>query len=101
MDMTGEAAKKTKVTKEEVRHLGWLSRIELSDEELGKYASQIEQVIAYLDKLDTVPLEQAEAIKPKKKFSDLRDDAERASGADDILGTTYRKDGFVKGPRMV
>lgn len=88
------------VTKEQVRHLGWLSRIELSDEELDKYTSQIEQIIAYLDKLDTVPLEQAEVIKPRVKFSELREDAERAFGADP-LGTKYRKDGFVKGPRMV
>lgn len=88
------------VMKEEVRHLGWLSRIELSDEELAKYTSQIEQIIAYLDKLDTVPLEKAEVLKSKKKFSELRNDVENAFGAD-TLGTKYRKDGFVKGPRMV
>jgi aspartyl-tRNA(Asn)/glutamyl-tRNA(Gln) amidotransferase subunit C len=88
------------VTKEEIRHLGWLSRIELSDEELAKYTAQIEQIIAYLDKLDTIPLEKTDVIKSKKKFSELREDKERAFGAD-TLGTKYRKDGFVKGPRMV
>jgi aspartyl-tRNA(Asn)/glutamyl-tRNA(Gln) amidotransferase subunit C len=88
------------VTKEEVRHLGWLSRIELSDEELEKYTSQIEQIIAYLDTLDKIPLEKADVIKPRIKFTDLRQDKEREFGAD-TLGTKYRKDGFVKGPRMV
>ena len=88
------------VTKEEVRHLGWLSRIELSDEELEKYTAQVEQIVAYLDTLDKIPLEKAEVIKAKIKFSELREDEERAFGAD-TLGTKYRKDGFVKGPRMV
>lgn len=88
------------VTKEEVRHLGWLSRIELSDDELAKYTSQIEQIIAYLDTLDTIELEKAEPIKAKKKFADLRPDEAQAFGHE-ALGTPNRKDGFVKGPRMV
>lgn len=88
------------VTKDEVRHLGWLSRIELSDEELEKYTAQIEQIISYLDTLDSMTLGQAEAARPRKEFADLRPDEPAAFGVDP-LGTTYRKDGFVKGPRMV
>ena len=88
------------VTREEVKHLGWLSRIELSDQELEKYTAQIEQIIAYLDKLDLMPLEEADPIKTKKGFADLRSDEAKAFGADPV-GTKYRKDGFVKGPRMV
>lgn len=88
------------VTKEQVRHLGWLSRIELSDSELERYTSQIEGIIKYLDTLDTIPLKEVEPIVTKKKFSDLRpDEPEKFEG--DALGTKYRKDGFVKGPRMV
>jgi aspartyl-tRNA(Asn)/glutamyl-tRNA(Gln) amidotransferase subunit C len=88
------------VTKELVRHLGWLSRIELSDSEIERYTSQIEEIIKYLDTLDTIPLKEVEPIVAKKKFSDLRpDEQEKFEG--DALGTKYRKDGFVKGPRMV
>jgi aspartyl-tRNA(Asn)/glutamyl-tRNA(Gln) amidotransferase subunit C len=88
------------VTKEQVRHLGWLSRIELSDSELERYTSQIEGIIKYLDTLDTIPLKEIEPIVAKKNFSDLRpDEPEKFEG--DALGTKYRKDGFVKGPRMV
>jgi aspartyl-tRNA(Asn)/glutamyl-tRNA(Gln) amidotransferase subunit C len=88
------------ITKEQVKHLGWLSRIELSDDEIEKYTAQIEQIVSYLDTLDSMPLEQAEAARPKKEFADLRPDEPAAFGADP-LGTTYRKDGFVKGPRMI
>jgi hypothetical protein len=53
-----------------------------------------------LNKLDTIPLEQVKPIVMKKKFSELREDA-TANFEGDVLGTKYRKDGFVKGPRMV
>jgi aspartyl-tRNA(Asn)/glutamyl-tRNA(Gln) amidotransferase subunit C len=87
------------VTKEHVKHLGWLARIELSDTELERYTAQIEGIVKYLDKLDAMPLEQVKPIVTKKKFADLRSD-EPAEFDGDALGTKYRKDGFVKGPRM-
>lgn len=87
------------VTKEQVKHLGWLARIELSDHELERYTTQIEEVIKYLDKLDAIPLEEAKPVTTKKKFSDLRPD-KQINFNSDTIGTKYRKDGFVKGPRM-
>lgn len=87
------------VTKDQVKHLGWLARIELSDAEIERYTAQIEGIVEYLDRLDAMPLEQAEPIVAKKKFADLRPD-EPAEFEGDALGTKYRKDGFVKGPRM-
>lgn len=88
------------VTREEIKHLAWLSRIELSDDEIDRYTSQIEQIISYLDTLDTIELERAEPVKAKKKHNELRTDGGQAFGSD-ALGTSNRKDGFVKGPRMV
>ena len=87
------------VTKDQVSHLGWLSRIELSDEEIERNTGQIEQIIKYLDKLDSITLDETEAISVKKDFSELREDTPEAFGADP-LGTAHRKDGYVKGPRM-
>ena len=88
------------VTKEEIKHLGWLAKIEMSDAELQHYTTQVEEIISYLNKLDTIPLEQVKPISLKKKFSELREDAP-AGFEGDVLGTKYRKEGFVKGPRMV
>ena len=87
------------VTKEQVKHLGWLARIELTDSELERYTAQIEGIVKYLDKLDAMPLEQVKPIVTRKKIADLRLD-EPAEFEGDALGTKYRKDGFVKGPRM-
>ena len=88
------------VTKEEVKHLGWLAKIEMSDDELQHYTAQVEKIISYLNKLDTIPLEHFKPISLKKKFSELREDAS-VSFEDNALGTKYRKEGFVKAPRMV
>lgn len=88
------------VTREEVKHLGWLAKLEMSDAELQRYTAQIEEIISYLNMLDTIPLEQVKPIAMKKKFSELRKDAPE-NFEDVVLGTRYRKDGFVKGPRMV
>jgi aspartyl-tRNA(Asn)/glutamyl-tRNA(Gln) amidotransferase subunit C len=88
------------VTREEVKHLGWLAKLEMSDSEIQRYTTQIEEIINYLNKLDTMPLEQVEQITLKKKFSELRKDTAETF-EDSVLGTDYRKDGFVKGPRMV
>lgn len=89
------------VTKDQVKHLGWLARIELSDSELERYTTQVEEIIKYLDKLDAIALEGAKTIVTKKKFSDLRPDEQISFDSDNTIGTKYRKDGFVKGPRMV
>jgi aspartyl-tRNA(Asn)/glutamyl-tRNA(Gln) amidotransferase subunit C len=88
------------VTREEVKHIGWLAKLEMSDAELQRYTTQIEEIINYLNKLDTIPLEQVKPIAIKKKFSELRKDSSE-NFEDAVLGTGYRKDGFVKGPRMV
>jgi aspartyl-tRNA(Asn)/glutamyl-tRNA(Gln) amidotransferase subunit C len=88
------------VTREEVKHLGWLAKLEISDAELQRYTTQIEEIINYLNKLDTIPLEQVKPIAVKKKFSELRKDTPE-NFEDAVLGTGYRKDDFVKGPRMV
>jgi aspartyl-tRNA(Asn)/glutamyl-tRNA(Gln) amidotransferase subunit C len=88
------------VTIEEVKHLGWLAKLEMSDAELQRYTTQIENIVNYLNKLDTMPLEQVEPIMLKKKFSELRKDTPETF-EDRVLGTSYTKDGFVKGPRMI
>lgn len=87
------------VTKDQVKHLGWLSRIELTEEELERNTMHIEDTIKYLDTLDSVALSEAEAILLKKRVVDLRDDVPAEFG-EDPLGTKHRKDGYVKGPRM-
>ena len=88
------------ISKEEIKHLGWLSRLELTTEELDRYLPQIDEIIRYFDKLDTIPLSESERTSSTKKVSELRDDKNRVFKWDTLQSFKNRKDGFVKGPKI-
>jgi aspartyl-tRNA(Asn)/glutamyl-tRNA(Gln) amidotransferase subunit C len=89
------------ISNDEIKHLGWLSRLELTDEEIVRYAFQIEEVIKYLNKLDSISLSEVEPVRLEKKISELRKDDVKPFEGDALEVTKNRKNGFVKGPRMV
>jgi len=89
------------ISNDEIKHLGWLSRLELTDEEIERYAFQIEEVIKYLNKLDSISLSEVEPVRLKKKISELRKDDVKPFEGDALEVAKNRKNGFVKGPRMV
>lgn len=88
------------VSKDEIKHLGWLSRLELTDEEITRYAFQIKEVIKYLNKLDSISLSEVEPIHLKKKISELRKDGVKPFEGDALEVAKNRKDSFIRGPRM-
>ena len=79
------------ISKDEIKHLGWLSRLELTEEEISKYAFQIKEIVGYLDKLDSISLTEIEPVRSKKKISELRKDHVKP----------FTGDGFIKGPRLI
>jgi len=92
------------LAKDDIKHLGWLSRIELTDNELEKFTSQIEEIIGYMNKLDTIPLFEMDEGQSglEKKFCELRRDCANPFNCDTLNSSDNRKkEGFVKGPRMV
>jgi aspartyl-tRNA(Asn)/glutamyl-tRNA(Gln) amidotransferase subunit C len=89
------------VSKDEIKHLGWLSRLELTDQELNRYAPQIDEIIRYFDELDTLPLIGSESIGSVKKVSQLRKDNIYMFEGDPLEFSKNKKDGFVKGPKMI
>lgn len=89
------------VSEDEIKHLGWLSRLELTDDELIRFASQINEIIGYLDKLDSISLSEVEPVRSKKKLSELRKDHVELFKGDALKTAKNRKDGFLRGPRMV
>ena len=88
------------VSKEEIRHLGQLSKLELTDQELRKYESQIEEIIRYLDVLDRLSLDEIEPVQSTIKVSELRKDNVETFQGDALKNVRYRKDDFIKGPRI-
>jgi len=89
------------ISKDEIKHLGWLSRLELTEEGISKYAFQIKEIVGYLDKLDSISLTEIEPVRSKKKISELRKDHVKPFTGDALEGSKNRKDGFIKGPRLI
>jgi len=89
------------ISKDEIRHLGWLSRLELTESELDRYAAQIDEIVTYFDKLDTISLNGSEPARSIKKVSELRNDKIHMFEGNPLKFSRNRKDGFVKGPRIV
>ncbi|MCS7231228.1 MAG: Asp-tRNA(Asn)/Glu-tRNA(Gln) amidotransferase subunit GatC [Elusimicrobiota bacterium] len=43
-----------KITKEKVKHIAYLSRLALTEEEIEKYSKQLELILEYMDKLNFI-----------------------------------------------
>ena len=90
------------ITKDQLKHLSKLSKIELTENQFETYTKQIEKIINYLDKLDEISFEEAESLLslPLTKLSDLREDIVIEPTTDIDKVSKHLKDKFVKGPVM-
>ncbi len=55
----------TTITKEQVEHLASLAQLELTEEEVGKFANQLTSILQYVDKVKEVEL----SSKVERNFS--------------------------------
>ncbi len=64
------------ITKDQLKHLSRLSKIDLTENEFETYTKQIEKIIKYLDKLDEISFEEnnPSLLLYFKKLSELRED---------------------------
>ena len=83
-----------------MKHLAWLSRLDLTNDEIEKYHIEIEKIIRYLDRLDSISLSDVESRHNERRVSEFRDDIIYDNQMDLSKTTKYSKEGYVKGPRM-
>ena len=83
-----------------MKHLAWLSRLDLTNDEIEKYHTEIEKIIRYLDRLDSISLSDVEPRHYERRVSEFRDDIIYDNQTDLSKTTKYSKEGYVKGPRM-
>ncbi len=88
------------ITRETITYLCRLSKLEITEEELLKYESQVEEIIKYLDKLDSITLSDIEPISLEKNLHHLRDDNPKSFESDPLDHAENRKSSYVKGPRI-
>lgn len=89
------------VSKDELRHLGWISRINLSEEEIETFHHQLDDTIKYIDVLETFDSENLTLDYLEVDFSNLREDKTIAFTRDLIPKSYLAQEGYVKGPKMI
>ena len=76
-----------KITKEEVKHLANLSQLDLTEEELMKFSSQLSAILKYIDRVKDVEI--SDNVKRDfRKVNIFRDDEnphKRGENRDEIL----------------
>ena len=83
-----------------MKHLAWVSRLDLTNDEIEKYHIEIEKIIGYLDRLDSISLSDIEPRHYERRVSEFRDDIIYDNQTDLSKTTKCSKEGYVKGPRM-
>ena len=89
---------------ETVRHIGRLSRIELSDEQIQTFSKQLAAILDYFDKLQELDTENVE---PMAHAVDIRnvlaaDEPAESLSPDEALANAPQRDGdFFKVPKVI
>jgi aspartyl-tRNA(Asn)/glutamyl-tRNA(Gln) amidotransferase subunit C len=89
------------ITKNDLKHMSWISRLELSDEEIEKFRQQIDDTIKYIDVLETFESENLNVDLQELDFSNLREDEIFDFSGDLIPQSALTQERLVKGPKMV
>ncbi len=87
------------IDKNKIKHLAWLARIELKEDELNVYEEQINKIIDYLNILDESDVQD----EPSYIINDIdafRDDKVIESKDDIFSVVINKKDRFVRAPKM-
>ena len=92
------------LSEERVKHLAWLARLELSQEEVARFTGQLAKVLDYFKVLDEA---EVEGVEPALNVLDLtnvmRDDepGPTLSQEEALANAPAREDGYVEAPAMV
>jgi aspartyl-tRNA(Asn)/glutamyl-tRNA(Gln) amidotransferase subunit C len=95
------------ITKKDLEHIAWLSRLELSEEDRERYAPKLNSVLDYFGELDEVDTEGIEPTYHVLALSNVfRDDeinspTKSLSQEEALSNAPKKQDGFFKAPRMM
>jgi len=95
----------TKISETEVKRLAALSRIGLSDAEVTKLAGELDQIVGFVEKLQTVDVSTAEPTSQVTGLKDVwREDEVKPSAISQgelLKNAPDTKDGFIKVRRVL
>jgi len=93
-----------KIDTDLVRHIGKLSRIELTDEQVRTFAVQLSSILEYFDKLQELDTEKVEPMAHAVEMHNVlaEDVVGESLSADDALANAPARDGdFFKVPKVI
>lgn len=96
--------KKAAISKEQIDHIAWLARIELTEDEKKAFTKQLNEILDYFKKIDAIDTSN---IEPTFHVIDLvnvlRDDkVEPSLSKTDALKNAPQKEGsFIKAPKIL
>jgi aspartyl-tRNA(Asn)/glutamyl-tRNA(Gln) amidotransferase subunit C len=91
------------ITKEDVEHIGWLARIEISEQETVEYMDKLNSVLEYFGQLDELPTEDvAPTYHVAEIFNVFREDVVEESLSQEIVlaNTEHKQDGYFRVPKI-
>lgn len=91
------------ITKEDVEHIGWLARIEVSEQEIVEYMEKLNSVLEYFGQLDEVPTEDvAPTYHVAEVYNVFREDVvEECLPQETVLANTeHKQEGAFRAPKI-
>ncbi|NJD78710.1 MAG: Asp-tRNA(Asn)/Glu-tRNA(Gln) amidotransferase subunit GatC [Candidatus Methanoperedens sp.] len=92
------------ISRKDLEHIGWLARIELSEDDKDKYTPKLNSVLDYfgeLDKVDTEGVQPTYHVLPMSNVFREDSPAKSLSQEEALSNAPKKQDGFFKAPRMM
>ena len=95
------------IEKKDLEHMGWLARLELSEEDKEKYTPKLNSVLDYfgeLDEVDTEGVEPTYHILPMNNVfreDEINTPVKPLTQEEALSSAPKKQDGFFKAPRMM
>jgi aspartyl/glutamyl-tRNA(Asn/Gln) amidotransferase C subunit len=85
---------------EELKYLAEISKINLTEDEIDKFPSQLNKTIEYIDILENLDSDESIALDLYEiNFDELRNDIVKKSDSQPII-KNLTEEGFLRGPKM-
>jgi aspartyl-tRNA(Asn)/glutamyl-tRNA(Gln) amidotransferase subunit C len=91
------------ITKEDVEHIGWLARIDISEQETVEYMEKLNSVLEYFGQIDELPTED---VAPTYHVAEIynvfrEDEVEEGLSQEVVLANTdHKQDGAFRVPKI-
>lgn len=97
-------ARNATISKEQVEHVAWLARIELTEEEKQAFTKQLNEVLDYFKKINEIDTSNIEPTYHVINLANvLREDkVEPSLSKEDALrNASQKEDSFIKAPKII